>query len=244
MTNPLTDKDEAAKKITGYLESLIARTGLDLTFELLVCDSCATCDEDRSSNRIAEIAEISDAAASSDAAAVVSATVSPPADPHSGMQPETIGNASVTVEFTGPDTPLLLARNGELLHSIEHLAAKILGLEPDEHDRISFDAAGYKATRHAELERSADLAVESVRSTGRPYAFAPMTSRERRMLHLILTRSGLPTASSSDGPRRFVVLYPEGGAQPERSASHAAFPSNHGTSAQRTEAIRNRFRRR
>jgi spoIIIJ-associated protein len=37
-----------------------------------------------------------------------------------------------------------------------------------------------------------------------------MNSRERRMLHLFLRDSGLQTASSGEGPRRFVVLYPEG----------------------------------
>ena len=37
-----------------------------------------------------------------------------------------------------------------------------------------------------------------------------MNSRERRMLHLFLRDSGLRTASSGEGPRRFVVLYPEG----------------------------------
>jgi spoIIIJ-associated protein len=30
------------------------------------------------------------------------------------------------------------------------------------------------------------------------------------MLHLFLRDSGLQTASSGEGPRRFVVLYPEG----------------------------------
>jgi spoIIIJ-associated protein len=37
-----------------------------------------------------------------------------------------------------------------------------------------------------------------------------MSSRERRMLHLLLSESGLPTASSGEGSLRFVVLYPEG----------------------------------
>ena len=34
-------------------------------------------------------------------------------------------NPDVSVELSGADTPLLLARNGELLLAIEHLAAKI-----------------------------------------------------------------------------------------------------------------------
>lgn len=139
----------------------------------------------------------------------------------------------ISVELSGPDTPLLLARNGELLHAIEHVAAKILRFEHEEHDRISFDADNFKVLRQRELEMMAEAAVERVRATGRPYAFPAMNSRERRLLHLALKPSGLATASSNDGPRRFVVLYPEG-----------EEPSAGPTTADRTQAIRSAFRRR
>ena len=119
-------------------------------------------------------------------------------------------NPQITVELSGPDTPLLIARNGELLLAIEHIAAKILRLEPEEHDQISFDADGFKATRNRELDLMAEMAIQKVRATGQPFSFSPMTSRERRILHLALAKSGLPTASSGQGPGRFVVLYPEG----------------------------------
>jgi spoIIIJ-associated protein len=158
-----------------------------------------------------------------------------------------VAHPSIAVEFSGPDTSLLLARNGELLHAIEHIAAKILGLEPEDHDRISFDAAGFKANRDRELARSAEVAIAQVRATGQPYSFPPMTSRERRMLHLILTKSGLPTASSGEGPRRFVVLYPEGSSipvQPSPGSMTNGPDRSSGSAADRTQAIRNRFRRR
>jgi len=142
---------------------------------------------------------------------------------------------AVSVEFTGPDTPLLTARNAELLHAIEHLAAKVLRLEPDQHDRISFDAENFKPLRNAELQLIAETAVARVRATGRPHAFPPMNSRERRLLHLALSSSGLPTASTSDGPRRFVVLYPEG---------QEPAPTPQPSTPDRTRAIRNAFRRR
>ena len=142
----------------------------------------------------------------------------------------------ISVEFTGPDTPLLTARNAELLHAIEHLAAKLLRLEPEQHDRISFDAENFKALRNSELELIAQAGAERVRATHRPYVFPPMNSRERRLLHLALAATGLPTASSSDGPRRFVVAYPEG-QQPVEAPKP---PSTH----DRTHAIRNSFRRR
>jgi len=123
---------------------------------------------------------------------------------------DTDGPRSLYVEFTGPDTLLLTARNGELLNALEHIATKMLWLEHDEHDRISFDADQFKANRDRQMRESAAAAIERVRGTGRPHAFPPMTSRERRMLHMILSESGLPTASSGEGPGRFVVLYPKG----------------------------------
>jgi spoIIIJ-associated protein len=115
----------------------------------------------------------------------------------------------VSVELSGADTPLLLARNAELLHAIEHLAAKILRLEPEEHDRISVDAADFKANRDRELRASATAAIARVRAEGKPYTFAPMSSRERRLLHLALAPAGLRSASTGEGPRRSVVLYPD-----------------------------------
>jgi len=137
----------------------------------------------------------------------------------------------ITVEFSGPDVPILLARNGELLLAIEHIAAKILRFEHEEHDRISFDADNFKVLRHQELRMAAEAAVDRVRRTGQPFAFAPMSSRERRILHLELANSGLHTESSGEGSRRFVVLYPEN-TKPQT------------TTADRTQAIRNTFRRR
>jgi spoIIIJ-associated protein len=141
----------------------------------------------------------------------------------------------ICVEFTGPDASLLTERNGELLNAIEHLAAKVVRLEPEEHDLISFDAENFKLLRHRELQLIAEAAIEKVRATGRPFSFPPMNSRERRLLHLALAVSGLPTASSGLGPRRFVVLYPEG---------HAPAEPQQPSTTDRTRAIRNSFRRR
>jgi spoIIIJ-associated protein len=118
---------------------------------------------------------------------------------------------TLSVEFIGPDTRWLTARNGELLNALEHIATKILRLEPDAHDQVSFDADHFKADRDRQLQAMAAEAVESVQATGRPYAFPPMSSRERRMVHMLVVDSGLPTASSGEGPGRHVVLYPAQG---------------------------------
>jgi spoIIIJ-associated protein len=210
MTTPLNDTGPAAeKKIADFLKVLSTLGGLNLESHILACNG------------------------------QVQPNSGDPAGAPRGAsnQPHTSPDTpqKITVEFTGPDTSLLLARNGELLHAIEHIAAKILRLEPEDHDRISFDAEHFKANRDRELELMAELAIKKVRASGQPHSFSPMTSRERRMLHLSLAKSGLPTASSGEGPGRFVVLYPEG-----QEPVQAAVPS----AADRTRAIRNSFRRR
>ena len=121
---------------------------------------------------------------------------------------------------SGPDTPLLTAHNGEVLNALEHIATKILRLEPELHDQVPFDADHFKANRERQLRDSAAAAIERVAATGRPHPFPAMTSRERRMLHLILSESGLPTASSGEGPGRFVVLYPAGRIPPYPMVAH------------------------
>ncbi len=124
--------------------------------------------------------------------------------------PDGLERRDIYVECKGPDAELLLEREGELLRALEHIAAKMLRLEPEEHDRVSFDTNGFKAERARALRDNAAAGIAAVRETGRPFGFAPMNSRERRMLHLFLRDSGLQTASSGEGALRFVVLYPEG----------------------------------
>ena len=117
----------------------------------------------------------------------------------------------IGVELAGPDVPLVIQHNGELLRALETLAAQMLRLDHHEHDMVSFDAANFKALRAEELRLSAEAAAEKVRQTGQPYSFPPMNSRERRMLHLVCRGlQGVETASVGEGSNRFLVVYPEG----------------------------------
>ncbi|MEI9969024.1 MAG: R3H domain-containing nucleic acid-binding protein [Terracidiphilus sp.] len=117
----------------------------------------------------------------------------------------------ISVELAGPDVPLVIQHNGELLRAIETLAAQMLRLDHHEHDMVSFDAANFKALRAEELRLSAEAAADKVHQTGQPYSFPPMNSRERRMLHMVCkSLKGIETASVGEGQGRFLVVYPEG----------------------------------
>jgi spoIIIJ-associated protein len=132
-------------------------------------------------------------------------TVDPPLpDERDWERPE------ILVEFAGPDSTLLLERGGELLRAVELLAIEMLRLPGNEHEKISFDCMNQRKLRIEELRMAAGVAADRVRQTGEPYEFAPMSSRERRMVHLALRdQADLHTESQGEGGRRCLVVYPK-----------------------------------
>ncbi len=115
----------------------------------------------------------------------------------------------ILVDLAGPDSTLLLDRGGELLRALELLALEMLRLSSGEHEKISFDCQNHRSIRLEELRTAASVAAEKVRHTGTPYEFAPMSSRERRIVHLALRdQTDLRTESDGEGMRRCVVVYP------------------------------------
>jgi spoIIIJ-associated protein len=117
--------------------------------------------------------------------------------------------AELEIVFRGADQDFLLERHAELLLALEHLAHRWLRLHPRLHDRVRFDCGDYRATHLEELKLSARVAAQRVRETGQPHRFNPMSSRERRIIHLELTGApGVRTASEGFGHRRQLVIYP------------------------------------
>ena len=125
--------------------------------------------------------------------------------------PDGMEAREIYVELSGPDSPLLVERNGELLRAMEHVAAKLIRLESEEHDKVSFDAENFKALRARELRLRAETAVDQVSRTKQPFAFAPSNSRERRLLHIALRAfPEVETASVGEGMQRMLVVFPAG----------------------------------
>jgi len=134
----------------------------------------------------------------------VSYVLRSPENPH----PE-VENPEVTVVFAGPDVELLLANRAELLLALEHLSMEAIRVPLEDHSLISFDANDYRLLRIEELRMSALAAAEKVKRTRVPFHFNPMTSRERRVIHLALRdEKDLRSESLGVGPARAVVIIP------------------------------------
>lgn len=132
----------------------------------------------------------------------------PSAEGGATATPSEVG-PEVVVAFRGADEALLLEANAELLLALEHIAHRWLRLDPRLHDHVRFDCGDYRATRLEELKLSARVAAQRVRETGQPFRFNPMSSRERRLIHLELNgAAGVRTMSEGAGDHRQLVIYP------------------------------------
>jgi spoIIIJ-associated protein len=119
------------------------------------------------------------------------------------------GDAEIFADLDGRDREILLARSGEVLKALEHLIFRALNLEPAYHEKIHLDCGGYRALRFEELRMTARVAAERVQTSHQPFRLNPMSSRERRIVHLALKdMPGVRTESVGTGEERQVVIHP------------------------------------
>ena len=120
---------------------------------------------------------------------------------------------TISASLSGPDVAVLIGKHGKTIDSIQYLVgAAVASAGGEPFPRVTVDAAGYRDRREARLvqvaERSADQALRS----GRPIRLEPMTSVERKIVHLHLKdTAGVETHSEGDEPNRYVVVSPAGG---------------------------------
>jgi spoIIIJ-associated protein len=123
--------------------------------------------------------------------------------------PDAGGDAEVIADVDGRDKEILLERGAEVLKALEHLAFRALRLEPEHHEKIHIDCGGYRALRFEELRMTAKVAAERVLASKQPFRLNPMSSRERRIVHLALKDiPGVRTESVGAGEQRQVVIHP------------------------------------
>jgi spoIIIJ-associated protein len=116
----------------------------------------------------------------------------------------------VTGTVAGGDIGLLIGRHGQTIDAIQYLANAIVHRRAEEPAEIVIDAEGYRERRRRALCGVAERAAADVLRSGRPVALEPMTSVERKIVHLHLKEvAGVATGSEGLEPNRHVVVLPQ-----------------------------------
>jgi spoIIIJ-associated protein len=118
---------------------------------------------------------------------------------------------ALVATLTGPDLGLVIGKHGQTIDAIQYLANAIVWRGQEDRKSVLVDAAGYRERRRASLEQLADRAAGEARASGKEIALEPMSSVERKIIHLYLQeREDVETASEGNEPNRYVVVKPVG----------------------------------
>lgn len=110
----------------------------------------------------------------------------------------------------GDDVSILVGYRGEVLDSIQHILNLMLRTE-EGFTRVILDVDNYREGRNKSLEELAKNTADKVRFTGKSIELAPMSSYERRVIHVVIgEQEGVESESTDTGDMRRVVISPAG----------------------------------
>ena len=117
--------------------------------------------------------------------------------------------APVLVDVTGGDLSILIGRHAETLNALQLIARLIVGKEIGHGAHIVIDVEGYRKRHEESLRQLAERMAQQAVSTGRRQNLEPMSSAERRIIHISLRDNNeVTTESTGEEPRRKVVIIP------------------------------------
>jgi spoIIIJ-associated protein len=117
---------------------------------------------------------------------------------------------TISASVTGADVAVLIGKRGKTIDAIQYLVGAALATAGGgEAPRVTVDAAGYRDRRQARLIDVADRSAAQVLRTGKTIRLEPMSSTERKIVHMHLkSTDGIATHSEGDEPNRYVVIGP------------------------------------
>ena len=110
---------------------------------------------------------------------------------------------------TESDSPLLIGQHGINLQAIQHLARLIVRKQVPEKVRFSLDINDYRQQKNHSVLELANQAAQEAISQHRSVVMRPMSTYERRLVHLELSKnSAVITESIGEGEARKIVVKP------------------------------------
>jgi len=137
------------------------------------------------------------------------------------IQKDTDGNTVLNIQ--GPSSGTLIGRHGHTLESLQYLVGKVVQrMTGDERAMVIVDVEDYLERQKDKLKELALSLAEKAKETGVEIPMRPMSSKDRRVVHMALKEhEHVKTESRGEGLRRRVVIVPKNKA-PEVSAEAVA----------------------
>jgi spoIIIJ-associated protein len=126
---------------------------------------------------------------------------------------------NTVLDVVGPSGGLLIGRHGQTLECLQYLVSKIVQKTcDDDRSLVVIDIEGYRERQKEKLAETALSMAKKAAESGQTVALQPMSSRERRLVHLALRdHADVTTQSTGEGLRRRVMIVPKRPAPPPES---------------------------
>jgi spoIIIJ-associated protein len=130
------------------------------------------------------------------------------------IQKDSDGNTVLNI--LGPSSGTLIGRHGHTLEALQYLVAKVVQrMTGDEKTIVVVDVESYLERQTDKLKELAVNLAQKARETGTEIPMRPMSSKDRRVVHLTLKENEhVTTESRGEGLRRKVVIVPKVKAPP------------------------------
>jgi spoIIIJ-associated protein len=103
---------------------------------------------------------------------------------------------------------LLIGHKGETLNALQYIVNRAVNKDLIERARIILDTDNYREKHRAELEALAEAEALKAKETGRDVSLPPMSSDERRIIHIALRDDEeIETESIGEDPYRKIVIF-------------------------------------
>ena len=113
------------------------------------------------------------------------------------------------VEASGDNVAQLIGKHGRTLDALQYVLNIMLNKGKDDRLKLVLDAQGYREKRYRNLIQLANRMYRKVLDGGRQVELEPMSTLDRRTVHLALKdRQGIETFSRGIEPMRRVVITP------------------------------------
>ncbi len=110
---------------------------------------------------------------------------------------------------TESDSHLLIGQHGVNLQAFQHIARLIVRKQLPDKVRFSIDINDYRQQKNQSIIELANQAAQEAITQHRSVVMRPMSTYERRLVHLELSKnSGVATESIGEGENRKIIVKP------------------------------------
>ncbi|MCF2572491.1 Jag family protein [Brevibacterium sp. UCMA 11754] len=103
---------------------------------------------------------------------------------------------------------MLVGRDGKTLGALQELSRLAVQTSTGQRSWLMLDIDGFRNNRRDELIKQAKRAIDDVKESGNEFAFKPMNSFERKIIHDQVAQAGLASESEGEGDGRHVLVRP------------------------------------